>query len=69
MALSSCISLSNQTSQFNIDETGTHGTTEFPVAIYIDDVTENFVNWHWHAEIEIGYIEKGTVLLESGNRK
>lgn len=69
MALSACISLSNQTSQFNIDETGTHGTPEFPVAIYRDDVTENFVNWHWHAEIEIGYIEEGTVLLECGNRK
>lgn len=69
MALSTCISLSNQTSQFNIDETGTHGSPEFPVAIYRDDVTENFVNWHWHKEIEIGYIEEGTVLLESGNRK
>ena len=69
MALSSCISLSNQTSPFNINETGTHGTLEFPVAIYRDDVTENFVNWHWHKEIEIGYIEEGTVLLESGNRK
>lgn len=32
MALSSCISLSNQTSPFNINETGTHGTLEFPVA-------------------------------------
>lgn len=69
MALSSCISLSNQTAPFNINETGTHGTTEFPVAIYRDDVTENFVNWHWHAEIEIGYVEEGSVLLESGNRK
>lgn len=69
MALSACISLSNQTSQFNIDETGTHGTPEFPVAIYRDDITENFVNWHWHKEIEIGYIEEGTVILESGNRK
>ena len=69
MALSACISLSDQASQFNIDETGTHGTPEFPVAIYRDDVTENFVNWHWHKEIEIGYIEEGTVLLESGNRK
>lgn len=69
MALSLCISLSDQTSPFHIDETGTHGTPEFPAAIYRDDVTEHFVNWHWHAEIEIGYIETGTVLLESGNRK
>lgn len=69
MALSSCISLSNRTSPFNIDETGTHGTTEFPVAIYRDDVTDNFVNWHWHAEIEIGYVEAGVILLECGNRK
>lgn len=69
MALSSCISLSNQTAPFHIDETGTHGTTEFPVAIYRDDVSENFVNWHWHAEIEIGYVEVGMILLECGNRK
>lgn len=69
MAISPCISLSNQASPINIDETGTHGTTEFPVAIYYDDVTENFVNWHWHAEIEIGYVEKGIILLECGNRK
>ena len=69
MALSSCISLSNLSSQFNIDETGTHGTPEFPVAIYHDDVTDNFVNWHWHAEIEIGYVEEGSVFLDSGNRK
>lgn len=69
MALSSCISLSNQTSPFNIDETGTHGTPAFPAAIYRDDVTDNFVNWHWHAEIEIGYVEKGNILLGCGNRK
>ena len=69
MALSSCISLSNQTAKFNIDETGTHGTPEFPAAIYHDDITENFVNWHWHAEIEIGYVEDGMILLECDNRK
>lgn len=69
MALSACISLSDRTSPFNIDETGTHGTPEFPAAIYLDDVTENFVNWHWHAEIEIGYVDEGTILLECGNRK
>ena len=69
MAISSCISLSNQTSPFNIDETGTHGTPEFPVAIYRDDITENLVNWHWHTEIEIGYVEEGVVLLECGNQK
>lgn len=69
MAISSCISLSNQTSPFHIDETGTHGTPEFPVAIYRDDITENLVNWHWHTEIEIGYVEEGDVLLECGNRK
>jgi AraC-like DNA-binding protein len=69
MALSSCISLSKQATPFNIDETGTHGTVEFPVAIYRDDITEDFVNWHWHAEIEIGHVEKGVILLECGNRK
>lgn len=69
MAISTCISLSNSVSPFNIDETGTHGTPEFPAAIYLDDVTDDFVNWHWHAEIEIGYVEEGVILLECGNRK
>ncbi len=69
MALSSCISLSDRTSPYTIDETGTHGTPEFPAAIYNDDITDNFVNWHWHAEIEIGYVRTGMILLECGNRK
>lgn len=69
MAIQACISLSNQTAPYHIDETGTHGTPEFPAAIYRDDVTENFVNWHWHAEIEIGYVAEGVILLECGNRK
>ena len=69
MAISTCISLSSSISPINIDETGTHGTIEFPAAIYLDDVTNDFVNWHWHAEIEIGYVEAGEILLECGNRK
>lgn len=69
MAITRCISLSNQEAMHNIDETGTHGTPDFPVAIYLDDVTENHVNWHWHREFEIGFVEEGDILLGCGNRK
>lgn len=69
MAITRCISLSNQEAPYHIDETGTHGTPDFPVAIYLDDVTKNHVNWHWHREFEIGFVEEGNILLECGNRK
>lgn len=69
MAITPCISLSNQEALSNIDETGTHGTPDFPVAIYLDDLTKNHVNWHWHREFEMGFVEEGNILLECGNRK
>lgn len=69
MAITTCTSLSSQNALHNIDETGTHGTPDFPAAIYLDDVTMNHVNWHWHREFEIGFVEEGNILLECGNRK
>lgn len=73
MAISTCVSLSNinhtKDALFQINETGLHGTPEFPVAIYDDNVTKNYANWHWHKEFEVGFVTDGTVLLECGNRK
>ena len=54
MAITECISLSvenkidNNFSEaaLHINETGYHGTPEFPVAIYLDDVSNKYVNWH-----------------------
>lgn len=75
MSISKCISLSPENkvestdSLFRINETGNHGTPDFPVAVYLDDITKHYVNWHWHEEFEIGFITEGTVIFGSGNIK
>ena len=77
MALSKCISLSIENkiekgysdAAFHVNETGYHGTSEFPVAVYLDDVSHEYVNWHWHEEFEIGFVTEGSVILGCGNRK
>ena len=76
MAITKCISLSAQNkidnnfsdAALHINETGYHGTPEFPVAIYLDDVSNKYVNWHWHEEFEIGFVTEGSVILGCGNR-
>lgn len=77
MAISECFSLSKEnrihstdtSTMPQIDETGLQGSPNFPVAIYLDDVTNNYVNWHWHKEFEIGFVTDGTVNVGCGNRK
>ena len=44
-----------------------HGTIEFPCAAYTSCHTDspgNAIPWHWHVEIEIIYIQKGTMKLQ-----
>lgn len=48
-----------------VDENGrellTYGTKDFPIAFFDDDLTEVAVPTHWHDELEIVIITKGTV--------
>ena len=77
MAISKCISLSVENkiennfsdAALHVNETGYHGSLEFPVAVYLDDVSHKYVNWHWHEEFEIGFVTEGSVVLGCGNRK
>lgn len=77
MAISKCISLSVENkiennfsdAALHVNETGYHGTLEFPVAVYLDNVSHKYVNWHWHEEFEIGFVTEGSVVLGCGNRK
>ncbi len=77
MAISKCLSLSKENKinsidtnvMSKIDETGLQGSLDFPVAIYLDDVTNDYVNWHWHKEFEIGFVTGGTVNVDCGTRK
>lgn len=44
-----------------------HGTLEFPCAGYASTYTNapgSIVPWHWHEELEIVYIKKGTLKLQ-----
>lgn len=77
MAISNCISLSAKNkidthlsnTAFHVNETGYHGTAEFPVAAYLDNVSNQYVNWHWHEEFEIGFVTEGAILLSCGTRQ
>ncbi|MDO5410030.1 MAG: helix-turn-helix domain-containing protein [Lachnospiraceae bacterium] len=48
-------------------ELAAHGTLEFPCAGYstfFTDLDDCTIPWHWHEEIEILYIKKGSVRLQ-----
>lgn len=45
-------------------ETTSHGTADFPIAIYETVLNRNilgFVDWHWHNELQFCYITSGSV--------
>ena len=49
-----------------------HGTPEFPFEYYLDDIDEisqGYVEWHWHNEIEWAWVESGKVICRIGNEK
>lgn len=65
MAVSPCSSI--------VDEKGrelvVHGTVPFPIAWYDDDLLNNPVPWHWHEELEAGYITEGSIEVAIGAEK
>ena len=40
-------------------------TIEFPYCMHKRDLTNFVVPWHWHEELELGYIEKGTSIIRT----
>ena len=65
MALSKCIS--------KIDKTGLelieHGVTSFPIACYHDDLRRESVDWHWHEELELIVVSKGSAIITVAGEK
>lgn len=57
MALSVCGPVSTDRQGRELVE---HGTPLFPAACYHDNVSEAFVPWHWHDELEVLVIADGT---------
>lgn len=43
-----------------------HGTTAFPIACYLDDLSQAHVCWHWHEEWEAGVVMEGEAILSIG---
>ena len=46
-----------------------HGTADFPVACYNDDLSQNEVPWHWHEELEAVVVEAGHCIVRAGRRR
>ncbi len=77
MSISKCPSLTKtvpeapdlKDAQYSLKEDTFHGSCLFPVAIYEDDLTREAVSWHWHEELEAGYIVEGACLLECGKNR
>ena len=46
-----------------------HGTSDFPVACYQDDLSVNQVPWHWHEELEAVIVTEGALLLGCGSEQ
>lgn len=63
------LSLCNSTVDSQGRELLEHGTVQFPVACYHDDLQENEVPWHWHEELEAVVVTEGCTIVAAGNRK
>ncbi len=48
------------------------GTPSFPLEMYCNDITAfitRYVPWHWHKEMEFGYVVEGMLVIECENHK
>ena len=57
----------------SIDDTGReqviHGSSDFPIACYYNDLVLLPVLLHWHEELEAGIVTEGQALISIGNEK
>lgn len=65
MALAPCGVITNQQGKELVE----HGSIQFPVACYANDLTKDFVPWHWHDEWEALIIKEGTAMISTGSEK
>lgn len=46
-----------------------HGSFAFPVACYVNHTGTVPVPWHWHDELEVIFVKRGSVLIQIGSEK
>lgn len=46
-----------------------HGTTEFPIGCYFDDLLLQSIPWHWHEELEVGIVRTGSIVISTPNSR
>lgn len=49
----------------------THTGTDYPVGVYYVELSKMFlgrVYWHWHEELEIAFVRKGTAIFAMGEK-
>lgn len=44
-------------------------TVEFPYCMHERNLTDFVVPWHWHEELELGYIEQGVSVIRTINQE
>lgn len=62
MALALCDTQTNEQGR----ELTQHGTAQFPIACYQDDLSMDTVPWHWHPELEVFMVSQGTAVAAVG---
>ena len=65
MSLQTCNVIIDQYGQ----ELSRHGSADFPIACYNDDLNIDPVPWHWHEELEAMVVEEGEMLLGCGSEQ
>lgn len=62
MALALCDTQTNEQGR----ELAQHGTVQFPIACYDDDLSLGAVPWHWHPELEVFAVSEGIAVAAVG---
>ncbi len=55
----------------NLQEMRQHGTKDFPLGVYQDDLTQfeqGIIPWHWHEEIQFDLVVNGRIYFQIGSR-
>ena len=65
MALSFCTSIADAHGRELLE----HGSFDFPMACYHDDLGTAEVPWHWHNELEAAVVTEGSAVVCAGKQK